>query len=92
MVIGGAVEAGQPWVAAVFVIGAVMTVQYLLRAFARVFLGKPGDAANGVREGSASMVATVVSLGALSIASGLLVAFPASFVSAIVQQMAVIVK
>jgi NADH:ubiquinone oxidoreductase subunit 5 (subunit L)/multisubunit Na+/H+ antiporter MnhA subunit len=92
MVINGAVEAGHPWLAFVFLIGAVMTVIYLLRAFVRVFLGHAGNAAQGVKEGSPTMVSTVAILGALSIASGLLIYYPASFANSIVQQMAVMVK
>ena len=90
MVINGAVQAGQPWIASVFLLGAVMTVIYLLRVFVAVFMGPvKGPVA---REGSPSMVASVTVLGALSIVSGLLVSFPASLVNSIVQQMAVMVK
>lgn len=92
MVINGAVEAGQPWIAFVFLIGAVMTVIYLLRVFVAVFLGQPKYPAYIVKEGSPTMVGSVVALGALSIMSGLLIYFPATFANTIVQQMAVMVK
>jgi NADH:ubiquinone oxidoreductase subunit 5 (subunit L)/multisubunit Na+/H+ antiporter MnhA subunit len=92
MVINGAVEAGRPWLAFVFLLGAVMTVIYLLRVFVRVFLGRPGKATVGVREGSPAMVSTVALLGALSVVSGLLIYYPASLANSIVRQMAVMVK
>jgi NADH:ubiquinone oxidoreductase subunit 5 (subunit L)/multisubunit Na+/H+ antiporter MnhA subunit len=92
MVISGAVEAGQPWIAFTFLLGAVMTVIYLLRVFARVFLGQPGEASRGVREGSPAMVGSVTALGALSALSGIAVSIPAAFVQSVVQQMGVMVK
>ncbi|MCL2343904.1 MAG: NADH-quinone oxidoreductase subunit L [Firmicutes bacterium] len=84
MVIGGAAEAGNAWISAVFVLGAVMTIIYLLRAFMRVFLGQMRTEA---REESRSMVASVAGLGALSLLSGLLIMFPAGFVQDIVTKM-----
>ncbi len=84
MVIGGAVNAGQPWIAAVFVLGAMMTVIYLLRAFVSVFMGKP--AGELPREGSKSMVASVVTLAALSLAGGILIALPSAFAEQIVSE------
>jgi proton-translocating NADH-quinone oxidoreductase chain N len=90
MVIGGAVNAGQPWIAAVFILGAVMTIIYLLRAFTSVFMGVPkGDTP---KEGSKTMVASVVALAAMSLAGGLLIAFPSSFAQQIVNGMAVMFK
>jgi NADH-quinone oxidoreductase subunit L len=90
MVINGAVTAGHPWIAAVFLIGAVMTVIYLLRVFKAVFLGSP--AGENAREGSASMVYSAAFLGVLSVCSGVLIYYPAAFVNEIVRQMAVIIK
>lgn len=90
MVIHGAVEAGHPWIAAVFVLGAVMTVIYLMRAFYRVFLGT-SHADQMPHEGSGTMVFSVALLAALSIISGLMIYYPATLVQAIVQQMAVII-
>ena len=92
MVVSGAVAAGQPWIAFTFMLGAVMTLIYLLRAFTRVFLGQAGEASRGVREGSPAMVGSVTALGVLSVLSGLMIGIPATFVQAIVQQMAVMVK
>jgi formate hydrogenlyase subunit 3/multisubunit Na+/H+ antiporter MnhD subunit len=90
MVIGGAVDAGQPWVAAAFVLGAVMTVIYLMRVFSMVFMG---TAKGGLpKERSKTMIASVVTLAALSIAAGILVAYPSSFAQQIVSGMAVMPK
>ncbi len=93
MVVNGAVEAGQPWIAIVFLVGAVMTLVYLLKAFVRVFLGEPkGEMAHLPAEGSATMVFSVALLAALSIGSGLLIQYPANLIDQIVRQMAVIVR
>lgn len=89
MVISGTVEAGHPWIAIVFVAGAVMTLVYLLRAFIRVFLGESHQA-HPVHEGSQSMVVTVAVLAGLSLLSGLAINLSANWVQAIVSQMAVI--
>ncbi len=90
MVVSGAVSAGHPWIALVFLAGAVMTVIYLLRAFTIIFLGKPKM--ENVREGSKIMIFSVALLSALSLAGGLLIYYPAGFVNRIVEQMAVIIK
>lgn len=89
MVVNGAVQAGHPWLAIVFLVGAVMTIIYLTRAFVRVFLGTL-RMADAPREGSVTMVLSVALLAALSLGSGLLIRYPVEFVHAIVQQMAVI--
>ncbi len=91
MVIHGAIEAGHPWIAAVFIIGAVMTVLYLLRAYYKVFLGE-SHAEHSAHEGRGTMEYSVVLLAALSILSGLLIYYPSSLVRAIVEQMAVIIR
>jgi NADH:ubiquinone oxidoreductase subunit 5 (subunit L)/multisubunit Na+/H+ antiporter MnhA subunit len=79
LVVSGAVAAGNLPVALVFVAGSVLTVAYLLRAFAAVFLGRPGEAVRGhaVHEGSPVMVAIVAALAILALASGVLVQWPA---------------
>jgi NADH:ubiquinone oxidoreductase subunit 5 (chain L)/Multisubunit Na+/H+ antiporter, MnhA subunit len=87
MVISGAVSAGQSWIAAAFIIGAVLTVIYLLRVFALVFLGTPKN--SGAKEGSKTMLAGVSVLAALSVLAGILIRFPSDFVQGIVSQMAV---
>ncbi len=99
MVIAGTIEAGQPVMAAVFILGAAFTIVYLLRAFIKVFLGKPhsagaaesGGAADGVlaAEGDGWMLSCVILLAALSVVSGLLIYYPSSVVQTIVGQMGV---
>ena len=84
MVLSGSVTAGNPWVAAVFVLGSLMTVIYLIRAFNAVFLGELKIEAH---EASRSMVASVVGLAVLSLIGGLLVYYPSSLVQEIVAQM-----
>ena len=58
--------------------------------FVRVFLGE-SHAEHMPHEGSGTMVFSVALLAGLSIASGLLIYFPATLVETIVKQMAVII-
>jgi len=83
MVITGAVAAENPWIAAVFILGALMTILYMLRLFKAVFLGPLKIEA---REGSKTMVACVVSLAVLSLLAGLFVFYPSLFAESIVAQ------
>ncbi|MCL2889045.1 MAG: NADH-quinone oxidoreductase subunit L [Eggerthellaceae bacterium] len=83
MVINGAITAENPWVAMVFILGTLMTIIYLMRAFSFVFLGPLKIEA---REGSRTMIASVVGLAALSLIGGLLIFYPAFFVENIVSQ------
>ena len=92
MVVNGAMEAGHPWLAMIFLLGAVMTVLYLLRAFVRVFLGQCHQAHTPPREGSATMVGSVVLLAALSVVSGLLIYYPSEWVKDIVGQIAGVIR
>ena len=71
-------------VALVFLVGACMTIIYLLRVFKMVFLG---DAQRPAAEGSPIMVTCVAVLAALALASGLLVGAPSTFAQAAVKQM-----
>ena len=65
MVINGALQTGYPWLAGVFIIGAVMTVIYLMRAFVKVFFGELTHP--DLKEGSWEMVSSVMLLGVLSL-------------------------
>ncbi len=87
MVVTGAAAAGHPWIALVFLLGAVLTIVYLLRAFTTVFLGEPKRELK--KEGTFGMIFCVALLAVLSLASGLLVQLPAGFVEALVQQLVV---
>lgn len=90
MVIGGAVDAGYPWIALVFIIGAVLTVLYLLRIFGKVFLGNPKGTL--VKEGSSSMLISIIILAFLSIAGGILIYYPSTLVQAVISQAGVMIK
>ena len=85
MVITGAVQNHQPWLAGVFIFGAVLTVLYLMRLFIRVFLGELK--LPQAKEGSATMLFAVALLAALSLLSGLLVKIPIDFIQIAVRQM-----
>jgi proton-translocating NADH-quinone oxidoreductase chain N len=74
MVIAGTVQSGQVWVAAGALMIAVLTVFYLFRLFNGLFLGAAKTESRP--EGTRSMVFVVVTLAALSILAGLLIAYP----------------
>ncbi len=86
MVIMGAADAGRPWIAAIFALGAVFTILYLLRVYHRVFLG---DSTSGdqPREGSRTMVGSVAALTVLSVVAGLAISWPGRLAENAVNQM-----
>jgi proton-translocating NADH-quinone oxidoreductase chain N len=84
MVISGGVDGGHLWITMTFVLGAILTILYLLRVFARVFLGNPQAPA---AEGSPIMVFSVALLAGLSLAGGLLVGPPSQFLVTVIQHM-----
>ncbi|MDI6845302.1 MAG: NADH-quinone oxidoreductase subunit L [Candidatus Saccharicenans sp.] len=77
LVIVGAVQADQVWVAALALFTAVLTMFYLLRVFAAVFLGELKIPAP---EKTPSMVGVVTVLAVLSVVAGLLVTYPMKLV------------
>ncbi len=84
LVIEGIVEAGNIWIAAAFILSAVMTLLYLTRLFVKIFLGEQGEAAaHGHREGTKIMVASVVILGVASLLFGFLSFIPSQLASMI---------
>jgi NADH:ubiquinone oxidoreductase subunit 5 (subunit L)/multisubunit Na+/H+ antiporter MnhA subunit len=83
MVISGAVEAGHPWIAFVFVLGAILTVIYLLRVFIMVFLGPVKTRPAG--EGSSTMLISIGTLAVLSLAAGILIYYPATLIQTIIK-------
>lgn len=85
MVINGAVQSGVPWMAPVFIIGAVMTVIYLLRVYVKVFFGAPTHP--DLKEGSWEMVSSVALLGVLSLLAGIFINIPSGLASFIVESM-----
>lgn len=90
MVIGGAVNAGHPWIALTFIFAAVLTIIYLIRLFTKVFMGTPRD--GSPKEGSLTMLISVVLLAALSLAAGILIYYPSTFIETIINQAGVMVR
>ena len=90
MVIVGAVQSGHLWITLVFLVGAFMTIMYLLRVFNLVFLGEAKGAA--AREGSPAMVGSVASLAALSLVGGILIYYPSLFLQSTVLQLPGVIK
>ena len=89
MVITGAVEAGNPWIAGAFIAGSFLTVLYLLRLFSMVFLGESKPNLINVTEGTTTMLIAVVVLAVLSLLGGFLVHFPNEFIQVALKQMKV---
>lgn len=84
MVISGAIENGNLWLAGTFILGAFLTVLYLLRLFIIVFMGELKISA---KEGSQTMLFAVALLAGLSLVSGFLVHFPSEFIQIALRQM-----
>jgi len=84
LVITGALTAGKFWIALTFVVGAFLTLIYLLRVFSMVFLG---EAQIPNKEGSPLMMFSVSTLAILSLASGIFISFIANPVRLTAQQM-----
>lgn len=74
LVIGGIVSSGQLGIGGVFILGAVMTVMYLIRLFVKVFLG-PQRTPN-VKEGTPIMVTSVMTLGVVALLLGIFIYLP----------------
>jgi proton-translocating NADH-quinone oxidoreductase chain N len=85
MVVIGAVQSGHMAIALTFLAGAFLTIIYLLRVFNMVFLGQ--GQADGAKEGSPIMVASVTLLGILALLSGIIISPSSAFVQRIVEQM-----
>jgi proton-translocating NADH-quinone oxidoreductase chain M len=84
LVILGTVQAGRPWVAALALFTAVLTMYYLFRVFSMVFLG---EAKHPAPEKTKSMVYVVAVLAVLSLAAGLFIAYPAKWANIATTQM-----
>lgn len=74
LVINGIVSAGNIVLGVVFILGAVMTVMYLIRLFVKVFLGPQITPA--VKEGTPIMVASVMTLGIVALLLGIFIYLP----------------
>ena len=82
LVIAGAYETGYSWLAGVFIIGAVMTVIYLMRVFVKVFFGELTHP--DLKEGSWEMIVAVALLGILSLVIGIFINVPSGLINLIV--------
>lgn len=83
MVLAASLRSGHYWICAMFFMGAVLTILYLMRVFYLVFMGPLKTA--GEKEGSRVMVFTVALFAVLSLAAGFLIRYPDMFASMIVQ-------
>ncbi len=82
MIIDSAIHAGFPWYSGLLIIGALMTIWYMLRLFTKVFLGESTHPdAHG---GSWETFSSALFLGALSLMAGIFVNVPANLVNLII--------
>ena len=84
LVIAGSLKSGNYLVTAVFILGAFLTVVYLLRIFSMIFLGEAKTVP--VPEGAPIMVGCVAFLATLSLAGGIFINYPSDFVQTAVHQ------
>jgi len=85
LVFSGSVLGNNIFITIAFLGGAVLTILYLLRLFSMVFLGSLKT--SETKEGSVTMVVSVVLLATLSLAAGIFISFPASLAQSAVKQM-----
>ncbi|MFC1501482.1 proton-conducting transporter membrane subunit, partial [Elusimicrobiota bacterium] len=90
MVITGAVANGQFYIAFTYIVGAFLTLIYLLRVFTLVFLGEAKSEAT--KEGSFTMVSSVTVLALLSVVGGVYISYISGPVQFAAQQMLGIIK
>jgi formate hydrogenlyase subunit 3/multisubunit Na+/H+ antiporter MnhD subunit len=84
MVFAGAIQNGQWLIASGFLAGAFLTIIYLFRVFNLVFLG---EAKIPAKEKDGFMVASVLTLGIISLLGGLFIYYPSHFAHAVVVNM-----
>lgn len=75
----GAIETNDIIVSTIFFIGAILTMLYLSRLFYKIFLGS--EKPNMPREGSSTMVASVLFLAFLGLVLGILITYPFNYAS-----------
>ena len=85
MVFAGSVNSGHIFISFIFLIGAFLTIMYLLRLFNAVFLGEVKIVS--VKEGSRIMIASVATLAIITIFSGILIYYPSSYLQTAIKQM-----
>jgi formate hydrogenlyase subunit 3/multisubunit Na+/H+ antiporter MnhD subunit len=84
LVIAGSLKSGNYLITSVFIMGAFLTVIYLLRIFSMIFLGEAKTAP--VAEGAPVMVGCVAFLATLSLAGGIFINYPSEYVQTAVHQ------
>lgn len=90
MIFMGTLNAGQNWIALMFLVGAFMTILYLLRVFNAVFLGEAKMPS--IKEASPVMVGCVALLTVLLIGGGIFIQYPNGVIAAVVKQMPVMIR
>jgi NADH:ubiquinone oxidoreductase subunit 5 (subunit L)/multisubunit Na+/H+ antiporter MnhA subunit len=85
MVMSGAAQNAPLWITLTFLVGAFLTIIYLFRVFALVFMGESRLAP--VKEQSPVMVSCVAALALLSLVAGFAIAMPADFAQTAATQM-----
>ena len=78
MVFSGAAQNGNLAVLLMFFAGAVMTLLYLVRLFYKIFLGEAAGH-DSPKEGSYTMVASVMALALIGLALGALIYYPSAY-------------
>ncbi|MEI7529190.1 MAG: proton-conducting transporter membrane subunit [Elusimicrobiota bacterium] len=78
LVFSGAAQNGNLAVLLMFLAGAVMTLLYLVRLFYKIFLGEAAGH-ESPKEGSYTMVASVMALALIGLALGALIYYPSSY-------------
>jgi NADH:ubiquinone oxidoreductase subunit 5 (subunit L)/multisubunit Na+/H+ antiporter MnhA subunit len=91
MVLRGGIEGGHLWISLVFVAGAVLTILYLFRLFAAVFLGQTRLSV-APKEGSPLMVGCVALLAGLSLLGGLWISVPSQWTMWVVSELSGLMK
>jgi len=84
MVLSGGIEGGHLWISLVFLAGAMLTILYLFRVFAAVFLG-PAQVPE--KEGSPVMVGCVALLAVLGLVGGVCINVSSQFALSAVAQL-----
>jgi NADH:ubiquinone oxidoreductase subunit 5 (subunit L)/multisubunit Na+/H+ antiporter MnhA subunit len=85
LIFSGGVQSGHLLISGVFLVGAVLTIVYLLRVFLRVFTGD--EPSHPKKEGEPVMVFSVALLTALSLVSSIFIGKLFSFTQVAVTQM-----
>lgn len=88
LVFAGAAQNGSLAVILMFTAGAVMTLLYLVRLFYLVFLGEPAGHGSP-REGSYTMVASVMALALIGVALGVLIYYPSAYTTLLTDNLGV---